>query len=45
MFRGQYLFLCASKFLLDSSGEKELVLNSISYKYVDSDAPEVITGY
>lgn len=36
MFRGQYLFLYEPKFLLESSDEKELVLNSISFKYVDS---------
>lgn len=41
MFRGQYLFLYEPKFLLESSDEKELVLNSISFKYVDSNAPEV----
>lgn len=39
MFRGQYLFLYESKFLLESSGENKLVLNCIWYKYVDSDAP------
>lgn len=43
MFRGQYLFLYESKFLLESSGEKKQVLNCIWYKYVDSNAPKVIT--
>lgn len=44
MFRGQYLFLYKPKFLLESSDEKELVLNCISFKYVDSNAPKVIAS-
>lgn len=38
------IYFCVSrKFLLETAGVKELVLNFYSYKYVDSNAPSIFT--